>query len=155
MTIVIVRISDLFFSFEISCIERILEKKQEVVSVPLVPVFIEGIMNFQGRIITVINFAKLFKINTLNKSNLILISRQTKNLGFLVDEIVGFKHIDGLFIENVEPCEVFIDGYQLKSYILHGIFNMPVSFLNLSEIERFVLNPDYWRILNESESINL
>lgn len=155
MTLVIVRISDLFFSFEISSIERILEKKQEVIPVPLVPSFIQGIMNFQGRIITVINLAELFKINVLNKNSLVLISRHAKNLGFLVEEIIGFKHVDDLWIQKVEPCEVFIDDYQLKSYILHGIFDAPVSFFNLSEIEKFVLNPDYWRNLNESESIDL
>lgn len=155
MTIVVVRISDLFFGFEIGNIERIVEKKQDITSVPNVPPFVKGIMNFQGRIITIISLARLFELNDIKDNNLILISRNAKNLGFLVEEIIGFKNIDDSFIEKVEPCEVYVNSYQFKSYILHGFFNMPVSFLNLLEIEKFVLNPDNWRNLNESESFNL
>ncbi|MCX7769598.1 MAG: chemotaxis protein CheW [Proteobacteria bacterium] len=150
MNLLIFRISDLFFSFQIEFIERIVEKKHDISSVPLVPSFISGIMNFQGRIITIIDLGKLFNINFPSINNLILISRNANNLGFLVDEIIGFKRIDDSLIEKLEPCEVFINNYQFKSYILNGIYKVPISFINLTEIEKFIQNPDNWSGFNES-----
>lgn len=155
MIIVVVRISNLLFGFEISNIEKIVEQKQDVIQIPLVPSFIQGLMNFQGRVITVINLAKLFKLDSSNKKNLVLISNNAKNLGFMVEEILGFKSIDEYLTEKIEPSEVVVDGHKFKSYILYGIFNVPVSFLNFSDIEKFILNPDNWSSLDECKSFNM
>lgn len=62
---------------------------QEPVKVPNCPNFIEGIVNYRGDVIPIVNLKKRFNLNELNinkNTRLIIINVSDKQVGFVVDE---------------------------------------------------------------------
>lgn len=62
---------------------------QEPVKVPNTPNFIEGIVNYRGDVIPIVNLKKRFNLNELNvnkNTRVIVINIKTKQVGFVVDE---------------------------------------------------------------------
>lgn len=144
MDLVLFHISDYIFAFDINKIERILEKKQIITEIPIVPDFISGIMNFQGRIITVVDLANLFNIDSKLDRGFILISREMNNIGYFVNSVLGFKNVNDAFINGLEPCEVLIKDMKINCKILHGVMDLPVSFFSIQELNDFITNPEIW-----------
>lgn len=63
-----------------------------ITPVPCVPDFIAGVMNFRGKLISVLNLSKFFNIekaNNQDKNNVIIINKNKILLGILADDIIG------------------------------------------------------------------
>jgi chemotaxis signal transduction protein len=155
MNLLLFQVSEYIFAFEINDIERIVEKKQVISPVPIVPVFIKGITNFQGRIITVVDIASLFNISEKRESSFLLIPKKFNNVGFLVKSTIGFKAVDDILFQKLENCEIFCEYGKFNCKIINGLIDRPVSFLYLDELGNFITNPENWSEINETKSINL
>ncbi|MCF6461893.1 chemotaxis protein CheW [Clostridium sp. Cult1] len=62
---------------------------QESVNIPNAPEFIEGIINYRGNVIPIINLKKRFKLDDFNvtkDTRIIVINIEEKEIGFIVDE---------------------------------------------------------------------
>ena len=65
---------------------------QESVKVPNTPDFIEGIINFRGKVIPIVNLGKRFNLKDngiTNDTRIIIINLKDKQVGFVVDVDLG------------------------------------------------------------------
>lgn len=90
---------------------------QESVHVPNTPKFIEGIINYRGNVIPVINLKKRFNIGlaeTTEDTRIIVITLGEKEVGFIVDEASQTIRLDE---DKIDPTPDIISGID-KRYII-------------------------------------
>lgn len=105
-----------------------------ITHVPGVPDFIAGIMNYRGKLTSVINLKKIVhmtdeKVNQSN--NIIIITFNMNYFGFLVDHIEGSSSYDSSFLEPSlstiaeDQTHYFLGLYQSNTAIMNveGILN--------------------------------
>lgn len=89
---------------------------QESVSVPNTPDFIEGIINYRGNVIPVINLRERFDmdVNEITKdTRIIVITLNEKEVGFIVDEASQTIRLNE---EQIDPAPDIVSGID-KRYI--------------------------------------
>lgn len=94
-------------------------KTQETVVLPNKPSFVEGVINLRGDVLCIINLAK--KLNTMSlvdmkNQKVIIVEIDSIPVGFLVDEVVGIKHIDDATIDST-PKVVANEGDFVDSIV--------------------------------------
>lgn len=90
---------------------------QDVSKVPNTPKFIEGVINFRGVVIPIINLKKRFSLSDQGiqpDTRLIVINLEDKQIGFIVDEASETVRLDD---SEIEPAPDLIAGVD-RSYIL-------------------------------------
>jgi len=113
---------------------------QEVSKVPNTPPFIEGVINFRGVVIPIINLKKKFSLNDgeiQSETRLIIMNLEDKQIGFIVDEASETVRLDD---SEIEPAPELIAGVD-RAYIL-GVGKKE---------ERLIILIDLIRILSEDE----
>ncbi len=83
---------------------------QEVIKIPRMPKFIEGILNYRGSILPVISLNKRFELGegTINKKTKIIVSNiEGKLAGFIVNDVVEIARFTD---EEVEPAPLCIES---------------------------------------------
>ncbi|UCE80768.1 MAG: purine-binding chemotaxis protein CheW [Methanobacteriota archaeon] len=130
------------FAFEISSVKEIFPT-QNVTKVHRSPEHIEGVMNLRGRLVTVIDLRKRFKLDAAEpseKSRIIVIDSHEAPVGFIVDEVTEVTRLPADSIESV-PAYV-ADG--IESEYVTGIAKIenrlitlvdPLKILELSSEE--------------------
>lgn len=89
---------------------------EEAVSLPNTPSFIEGVINYRGKVIPVINLIKrlgLGEKNITKDTRIIVITLNEKEVGFIVDEASQTIRVSD---EQIDPAPSFISGVD-KRYI--------------------------------------
>ena len=106
---VIFSLNGQFYGAEASQVFQII-RYQEVTKVPRMPRFIEGIINYRGSVLPVINLNKRFEIGdqAVTKKTKILVTKMgDKQAGFIVNDVSEiFKFSD----EDLEPAPSLIYG---------------------------------------------
>ncbi|NLV87759.1 MAG: purine-binding chemotaxis protein CheW [Tissierellia bacterium] len=89
---------------------------EEAVSLPDTPSFIEGVINYRGKVIPVINLKKRLNLgekNITKDTRIIVITLNEKEVGFIVDEASQTIRVSD---EQIDPAPSFISGVD-KRYI--------------------------------------
>ncbi len=89
---------------------------EEAVSLPDTPSFIEGVINYRGKVIPVINLKKRLNLgekNITKDTRFIVITLNEKEVGFIVDEASQTIRVSD---EQIDPAPSFISGVD-KRYI--------------------------------------
>jgi len=134
---IIFQLHDEFFGFNISLIAEI----TEVVPmnfVPKVPDFVAGAINYHGRIVAVVNLAGFFKLPSNEKgmnARIIVISKDSYGVGFLVD---GIKEITWLSREPGEGGAVVEEGADNK--YIENILYINETLCNWIDVERLLIS---------------
>lgn len=131
-------IADETFGIGITQIHQII-KPQEVFKVPNTPIFIEGLINLRGRVLTVFNLRKRF--NMPEKENdentkVLIVNMNDLLLGFTVDCVTEIVRIADEDIIETPPS--------LKSFdkrFLSGVGKIGDKLILLLNLEK-VLSPD-------------
>ncbi|MBS4537209.1 purine-binding chemotaxis protein CheW [Clostridium sp. D2Q-11] len=113
---------------------------QEPVKVPNSPAFIEGIVNYRGEVIPIVNLKKRFNLNELivNKNTrVIVINIDGKQVGFIVDEASQTVRFEEGDIEKAPDIITDVD-----SEYIAGVGKKD---------ERLILLIDLEKVLTESE----
>lgn len=78
-------------------------KSTKIFQVPQAPVWVEGLINLRGTIVTLVNFSKFLEEedNKLHK-NIIVITNEEEKIGLLVEDIVGVFSIKTEDIQTLE-----------------------------------------------------
>ncbi len=87
---------------------------QECVKIPNSPKFIEGIINFRGKVIPIICLKKRFRMEdkTIDaNTRIIVINLNDRQIGFLVDEASQTIRLDDA---NIDPTPEIISGIERK-----------------------------------------
>jgi len=117
-----------------SFIAEILPVK-EITAIPGTPLFVMGVMNFRGKIISVVNLKSFFNLNAVGISQLnkvIVIQHGQMEFGILADNIFGVLNLR-LSDIHTPPATVngigaeFITGVHADGLILLNIDNIVAS----------------------------
>ena len=143
--IVIFKIEDEEFATSISQVERILEF-EKITKIPDAPQYLMGLINYQGRIIPIIDLRKRFNLSgtgIANETKIIIAKQGEGDIGLIVDAVSEVADISEDIISS--PPEI-ISGI-IKKYIkaIIKIDSRIIIYLDLSKI----LNFDERETLNE------
>jgi len=89
---------------------------EESISLPNTPSFIEGVINYRGNVIPIINLKKrlaLGEFEVTKDTRIIVINLDEKEIGFIVDEASQTLRVND---EQIDPAPSFISGVD-KKYI--------------------------------------
>jgi purine-binding chemotaxis protein CheW len=114
---------------------------KETVKVPNTPKFIDGIINYRGKVIPIINLKKRFNLENTEinaDTRVIIINLNEKQIGFVVDEASQTVRLND---NEIDPAPDIISSIDRKYIIGVG---------KLSE-ERLIIIIDLEKVLNDSE----
>ena len=134
LKVLIFSINGEFYATDIMEIERILGY-EETTKIPDSPDFVEGVINYSGKILPVVSLTKKFGLeyNSDNKNSKIIVTKQDENkIGIIVDVVSEVRNIDR---ETIEASPEIVSGIS-KRYIkgLIKIDGKIIIFLNLFTI---------------------
>ncbi|UCE91441.1 MAG: purine-binding chemotaxis protein CheW [Methanobacteriota archaeon] len=130
------------YAFEISTIREIFPI-QDVTKVHRSPSYIEGVMNLRGRLVTVVDLRKRFKLEAREpdeNSRIIVVEATDAPVGFLVDEVTEVANFAD---ESVEAVPAYVAD-SIESEYVSGIAKLgerlitvidPLKVLELSADE--------------------
>lgn len=144
---VVFNLNGQFYGAEASQVFQII-KYQEATKMPRMPKFIEGIINYRGSVVPIINLSKRFDIGELEvtKKTKILITRiDDKFAGFIVNDV---SEIIKFTDEDIEPAPFMVNS-EASAYLkkvgkkddkLISIIDLE-KVLNDNEIKRLSVKP--------------
>jgi len=132
--ILIFCINNELYATNIMEVERILEYEKST-KIPDSPQFVEGVINYEDRILPVIMLSKRFNLpaSDVQKESKIIVAKQNHSkIGIIVDFVSEVKDV---LIENIEDSPEIVGGIS-KRYIkgLVKIDGKIIIYLNMSTI---------------------
>lgn len=134
LKILIFSISGEYYAADIMEVERILGY-EETTKLPDSPEFVDGVINYEGKILPVISLVRRFNISQddINKDSKIIVSKQMDSkFGIIVDIVSEVKDIN---TKDMEEAPEVVGGIS-KRYIkgLIKVDGKIIIFLKLSSI---------------------
>lgn len=134
LKILIFKVNNEYYSTDIMEVERILGY-EPTTKLPDVPSFVDGVINYEGKILPVISLARRFKFNNKDidpNSKVIVTKYEGGKIGIIVDAVSEVKDIK---LGELEEAPKVVNGIS-KGY-LKGLVksdNKIIIFLNMSKI---------------------
>ncbi|MFL0251811.1 chemotaxis protein CheW [Clostridium neuense] len=134
LKILIFNVNGEYYATDIMEVERILGY-EPTTKLPDVPDFVDGVINYEGKVLPVISLAKRFNIqgnDITPNSKLIVVKYENGKIGVIVDLVSEVKDVSS---DNVEEPPEVVSGIS-KRY-LKGLIKMDnkiIIFLNMSQI---------------------
>jgi len=143
MQTVIFSLNDELFGVDTSQVQEIV-KYQEIVKVPQMPDFVDGLLNLRGKVVPVVNLNKRFELGEtdIGKKTKIIITKIDENLaGFIVNDV---SEIIKLSEEDIEmPPEII---HKTGNSYLQGVGKKDGKLISILDLSR-ILN------VNEAKSL--
>ena len=139
------KLGDDLFAADIFAVERVL-RYQASRTLPDVPSWIEGVIEYQKRVIPVVNLRRRFELperEAVPETRIIVLNAHGDWIGIVVDSVVEVATVDA---GNVSAAPSFFRG--LAGEYLKGI-------LRRGEGERLVIVLDVEQLLSSTERIKL
>lgn len=132
--ILIFSINNEYYATSIMEVERILEYEKST-QIPDSPEFVEGVINYEGKILPVITLSKRFNLpnSEIKEGCKIIVAKQNHSkIGIIVDFVSEVKDV---MIDSIEESPEIISGIS-RRYIkgLIKIDGRIIIYLNLSSI---------------------
>lgn len=96
----------------------------DLTPLPGVPSFVSGIINFRGKVISVIDLRKFFDLPEKGLTNLarvIILHNEEMEFGLLADEILGVKSISPATLQATLPTLTKVRSEYLKGVSCNGL----------------------------------
>ncbi len=128
-------------ALEQGLVEEIIPSRQ-VTPAPLVPAFIEGLINLRGRVLTVLRMETIMdlKVPPADGPHMIVLRLPGLGLAFRAGEIVGIHPLATGLLEEVGVAREG-QGPPVKAVLQHD--GRPVSLLDMDRMVSFLLHYDY------------
>ena len=139
------KLGDDLFAADIFAVERVL-RYQAARTLPDVPSWIEGVIEYQKRVIPVVNLRRRFELperEPVPETRIVVLNAHGDWIGIVVDSVVEVATVDA---GNVSAAPSFFRG--LAGEYLKGI-------LRRGEGERLVIVLDVEQLLSSTERIRL
>ena len=137
------RLGDDHFAADIFSVERVLRYTAPT-AVPDMPEYIEGVIDYQGRVVPIVNLRRRFEMDDLevrNETRILILHSDGEWIGVVVDAVTAVTPFDPA---SVAPPPRLFRG--LSCEYLKGIVRMS---------ERLVIFLDVERLLSSTERIAL
>ena len=137
------RLGDDLFAAEIFAVERLLRYTTPT-SVPDMPDYIEGVIDYQGRVVPIVNLRRRFEMGDVgvrNETRILILHSGGEWIGAVVDAVTAVTPFDPAAV--APPPQLFRG---LAGEYLKGIIRMA---------ERLVIFLDVERLLSSTERIAL
>jgi purine-binding chemotaxis protein CheW len=134
------------YGVEISRVHEII-RLQAVTRVPRSPMFVEGVINLRGKVISVINLRRRFGLASAGHtraSRIVVVDINDQVIGMVVDGVSEVLRVNTATIEPPSPTIAGID-----SEYLQGIVKLPERLVILLDLDR-VLSREERRALEEA-----
>ena len=141
--IVTFRLAEDLFAADIYSVERVL-KHQPPTSIPNVPDWIEGVIDYQGRVVPVINLRRRFELPAApvaNETRILVFNAGGEWIAAIVDAALEVSALDAANLQPPPPLFRGIAGEYLKGIVRRG--------------ERLVIFLDVERLLSTSDRLRL
>jgi purine-binding chemotaxis protein CheW len=132
------RIGKEHFGVHIHTVQEIV-RVPEITAVPEMPVFVDGVINLRGKIVSIIDLGKRLKIQGATRakaSRILIVEVENKIVGLLVDAV---NAILSLPPESIEPAPDIVTTVG-SEYIL-GVGKLPDKLIILLSLKN-ILRPD-------------
>lgn len=132
--VLIFNINNQYYATDIMEVERILGYEVPT-QLPDSPEFVEGVINYEGRILPIMSLARKFNIpySEVKEETKIIVAKQEKNkIGIIVDVV---SEVCDIKVENIEEAPEIVAGIS-RRYI-KGLIKRNgkiITFLNLGTI---------------------
>lgn len=138
LKILVFKINNKMFAADINDIERII-KYEEATYIPDMPTFVEGVINYEEKVIPSINLNKKLGLNDefLESRKIIVIRREEKRFAVVVDNVYEVCEIEENSIEDIP-----INKLNMKKDYIKGLIKLN---------ENIVVLLNLFKILTESE----
>ena len=138
--ILIFRLGEELYSTNISEIERILEYT-ETVHIPDSPNFVEGVINYEGHVMPVINLCKKFKLDCCNNNckdfKIIVVKRENRKFGVIVNNVYEVSSVCDEMLEKVPSITLSENNNYIK-----GLVKVDSKIIILLDMERILSKED-------------
>lgn len=117
-----------------------LTRPGNMIKLPGMPDFIDGIMNLRGEVIPILDFKKRFNLGTTgikDTTRIVVVNINNQKCGVIVDDVLEIVQISA---ENIEDAPSIAGG--VKANFILGIGNVD---------DRLIIAIDIFKILTESE----
>lgn len=137
------RLGDDFFAADIFSVERVLRYSAPT-SVPDMPDYIEGVIDYQGRVVPIVNLRRRFElpfVEARNETRILILHGGGEWIGVVVDAVTAVSSFDPAAV--APPPKLFrgLAGTYLKGIVRQG--------------ERLVIFLDVEQLLSSTERIAL
>lgn len=132
--VLIFKLNSEYYATEIIDVERILEYS-EPTKLPDTPNFVEGVINYEGNILPVVNIARRFNVAEKEKngeSKIIVIKDGANKVGMIVDLVSEVRDVPRIDVDNPPEIAVNISKRYIKGLI--KLENKIIIFLDLAKI---------------------
>lgn len=119
MKILIFKLNGEHYATDISDVERILGYT-EPTEMPDVPNFVEGVINYENKILPIINLAEKFnfyKETDKDGAKIIVIKRDEKKFGIIVDSVSEVSDVNEELFEEAPPITITVSKNYIKGLI--------------------------------------
>ncbi len=132
---------------------------QEIIKVPSSKDFIEGIINFRGTPLLIIDLRKKFglsiDVQNIENMRILIIEFQPYKIGFIVNAVTEVKSIP---FTTIEPVPINLMTDELEEKYLLGISNLEkgerlILLLELSNLFSVPETKELSRLLNDQENL--
>jgi purine-binding chemotaxis protein CheW len=137
--IVSFRLGDDLFAADIFSVERVL-RYQQPTAVPNVPAWIEGVLEYQARVIPVVNLRRRFELPVADpgpQTRILVLRTGTEWVGIVVDAVLEVTSFQASQLS--EPPDLFRG---LAREYLKGIIRLPAKLLIFLDVERLLSTED-------------
>jgi purine-binding chemotaxis protein CheW len=141
--IVTFRLGDDLFAADIYSVERVL-RYQAPTPVPNVPSWIEGVIEYQGRVVPVINMRRRFEMKpaeVLNETRILILNSGGDWIAAVVDSVTEVAPVDPAKMSPPPPLFRGLAGEYLRGIVRRG--------------DRLVVFLDVNRLLSTNERLTL
>jgi purine-binding chemotaxis protein CheW len=132
------RIGRELFGVYIHVVQEIV-RVPEITPVPEMPLFVEGVINLRGKIVSIVELSKRLKIEGSSKtraSRILIIELEKKVVGLLVDAVTEILRIPP---ESIEPTPDIVTSVGAE-YIM-GVGKLPDKLIILLDLKN-ILKPE-------------
>ncbi|HIY57241.1 MAG TPA: chemotaxis protein CheW [Candidatus Tetragenococcus pullicola] len=114
MQMILFKMNQQHFLIEADSVEEVIDTLQ-ITKVPLAPVWVEGLINLRGTVLTVINLAELLQIKRPQKSrNILILKQKEEKKGLLIEEVIE--------VIDVNPEEIQLADEKTQEFYAGLVF---------------------------------
>ena len=127
------------YSTDIKTVERILGYEKPTL-LPEAPNFVKGVINYEDSVLPIISLSEKFKLGLDKESEtrqIIVVKRQEKKFGIIVENVYEVRDVDESLIEEAPA----ITGTEERKYI-SGLIRLENNIVILLDLEKILSTQD-------------